>query len=125
MRKSLQILLIGILIYSCGTLPKRSDGNSFILERIEISDTVTVNVSGKIADIYDKFGLKGAEIELTNNDNSYKRNCGENGEFDFEHISSGKYLILADFVGYYQLRDSIELKDGEIIRIKIGLGYDE
>ena len=88
-------------------------------------DTLTVNVTGKITDIYDKFGLKGAKIELTNNVNSYSKTCGENGEFKFEHISSGKYRIVSDFVGYYQLRDSIEFKSGEIVELKIGLGYDK
>ena len=125
MRNSLQILIIGLLIYSCGTLPKLKNGNSFVVERIGIMDTLTVNVTGKITDIYDKFGLKGAKIELTNNVNSYSKTCGENGEFKFEHISSGKYRIISDFVGYYQLRDSIEFKSGEIVELKIGLGYDE
>ena len=125
MKNLLQILIIGILIYSCATLKKRTDGNSFVVERIGIMDTITVNVSGKIYDLYDKFGLKGAKIELTNNINSYERDCGENGEFSFDHISSGKYLVQANFVGYYQLRDSIDLKTGEIIGLKIGLGYDE
>ncbi len=95
------------------------------MERIGIMDTVTVNVSGKISDLYDKFGLKGAKIELTNNENSYSKTCGENGEFKFEHISSGKYRIISVFVGYYMLKDSIEFKSGEIIKLKIGLGYDE
>lgn len=125
MRNSLQILIIGLLIYSCGTLPKLKNGNSLVVERIGIMDTLTVNVTGKITDIYDKFGLKGAKIELTNNVNSYSKTCGENGEFKFEHISSGKYRIISDFVGYYQLRDSIEFKSGEIVELKIGLGYDE
>ena len=125
MKNSLQILIIGLLIYSCGTIPKLKNGNSFIVERIGIMDTLTVNVTGKITDLYDKFGLKGARIELTNNDNSYSKTCGENGEFKFEHISSGKYKVISNFVGYYQLRDSIELKSGEIIGLKIGLGYDE
>ena len=88
-------------------------------------DTLTVNITGKITDLYDKFGLKGASIELANNENSYSKTCGKNGEFKFEHISSGKYRIISDFVGYYHLRDSIELKSGEIIVLKIVLGYDE
>jgi hypothetical protein len=125
MKNSLQILIIGLLIYSCGTLPKLKNGNSLVVERIGIMDTLTVNVTGKITDIYDKFGLKGAKIELTNNVNSYSKICGENGEFKFEHISSGKYRIISDFVGYYQLRDSIEFKSGEIVELKIGLGNDE
>lgn len=95
------------------------------MEKIGIMDTLTVNVTGKITDLYDKFGLKGAKIELTNNEKSYEQNCGENGEFKFDHISSGKYQIISDFVGYYMLRDSIELKSGEIVKLKIGLGYDE
>jgi hypothetical protein len=125
MRNSLQILIICLLIYSCGTLPKLIDGNSFAVERIGIMDTITVNVSGKITDLYNKFGLKGAQIELTNNENSYSKTCGENGVFNFEHISFGKYRVIGNFVGYYQFRDSIELKSGEIIGLKIGLGYDE
>jgi hypothetical protein len=125
MRNSLQILIIILLIYSCGTIPKLKNGNSFVVERIGIMDTVTVNVSGEITDLYDKFGLKGAKIELTNNENSYSKTCGENGEFKFEHISSGKYRIISGFVGYYMLKDSIEFKSGEIIKLKIGLGYDE
>ena len=88
-------------------------------------DTVTVNVNGKIIDLYQKFGLKGASIELSNNLNYYSKKCGENGEFNFEHISPGKYLIISDFVGYYMLRDSIEFKSGEIIELKIGLAHDE
>ena len=126
MRNSLQILIIGLLICGCGTIPKLKNGrNSFVVERIGIMDTLTVKVTGKITDLYDKFGLKGASIELKNNENSYSKTCGENGEFKFEHISSGKYRIVSNFVGYYQLRDSIEFKSGEIVGIKIGLGYDE
>ena len=125
MKNSIQILIIGLLIYSCGTIPKLKNGNSFVVERIGIMDTLTVNVTGKVTDLYDKFGLKGASIELKNNENSYSRTCGENGEFRFDHIPSGKYKVTSDFVGYYHLRDSIELKSGEIIGLKIGLGYDE
>ncbi len=88
-------------------------------------DTITVNVNGKITDLYNKFGLKRAYIELKNSKNSYSKTCGENGEFKFEHISSGKYKIVSNFVGYYQLRDSIELKSGEKVELKIGLGYDD
>lgn len=125
MKNLLQTLTIGLLIYSCGTIPKLKNGNSFIVERIGIMDTLTVNVTGKITDLYDKFGLKGASIELTNNDNSYSKTSGEYGEFKFEHISSGKYEVRSNSVGYYRLRDSIEFKSGEIVEIKIGLGYDE
>jgi hypothetical protein len=125
MRNSLQILIIGLLIYSCGTLPKLKNGNSFVVEKIGIMDTITVNVSGKITDLHNKFGLKGAKIKLTNIVNSYSKTCGENGEFKFEHIASGKYRITSDFVGYYHLTDSLEFKSGEIVELKIGLGYDE
>lgn len=45
-----------------------------------------------------------------------------NGEFKFEHIPEGKYRIISNLVvGYY----SIYIKSGEVVELKIGLGYDE
>ena len=120
-----KIILLGLLIYSCGTLPKHKKKILYDIDRVGIMDTITVNISGNGMELYDKFGLKGASIELVNKENSYSRTCNEKGEFDFKHISAGKYLIIADFVGYYMLRDSIELKTGEMVKLKIGLGYDE
>ncbi len=125
MKNSFLILIIGILFYSCGTIPKLKNGNSFEINRIGIMDTLTVIVSGKIFDLYDKFEIKGAKVELTNNENSYSETCGKKGEFKFEHIASGKYKIWSSYIGYYTLTDSIEFKSGEIIEMNIGLGYDE
>lgn len=88
-------------------------------------DSITVNVGGKVTDIYDKFPLKGAYITLKNPENEYSEVAKKNGEFSFNHISSGKYEIISSFVGYCMLRDSIELKSGEIIKLEIELGYDE
>jgi hypothetical protein len=70
-------------------------------------------------------GLYPAIIRLNNNDNSYEQVSRENGEFKFEHIYSDKYQILIYNVGSYWLRDSIEFKTGEIVELKIGLGYDD
>jgi len=125
MRKTLQILAVGFLIFGCVTIPKLKNGNSFVVKSIGVMDTETVRVTGIITDLYNKFGLYPAMIRLNNNDNSYEQVSRENGEFEFEHIYSGKYRIVISFVGYYQLIDSIEFKTGEIVELKIGLGYDD
>ena len=125
MKKSIQLLISIFFIYSCGTIPKFKKGTPVLVEKIGIMDTITVSVSGKILDLYEKFGLKGAEIELSNNKNSYYKVCRETGEFKFNHITSGKYLIKSTYLGYFTFSDSIVFKSGEIIKLTIGLGYDE
>lgn len=124
MKNLLPILIIGIFIYSCKTIPKINARNSFDFNRAGIRDTSTTIIRGKIIDNYDNSGLCGAVIELNNNLNSYSRNSTENGEFTFEHISSGKYEIKTSFIGLNTFKDSIELKSGEIMEIKIGLGAE-
>ena len=125
MKNSLQILIFGFLIFSCGTIPKLKDGNLVKVERVGIMDTITVNVSGRVFDLHDKFGIESAEIELYNLENKYSEYCGKKGEFIFKHIPSGKYEINIYYPGYYSMKDTIELNSGEIVELKIGLGYDE
>lgn len=124
MKNVLPILIIVLFIYSCKIIPIINDRNSFDVNRVGIMDTSTTIIRGKIIDNYDNSSLPGAFIELNNNRNSYSKNCNENGEFSFEHISSGKYAIKTSFIGHNRFRDSIELKSGEIIEVKIGLGAE-
>jgi starvation-inducible outer membrane lipoprotein len=53
-RKTLQILAVGFLIFGCVTIPKLKNGNSFVVKSIGGMDTETVNVTGIITDLYDK-----------------------------------------------------------------------
>ena len=124
MKNLLPILIIGLFIYNCKTIPKVNARNSFDVNRVGIMDTITTIIRGKITDNYDNSDLWGAVIELNNNLNSYSRNCNKHGEFSFEHISSGKYEIKTSFVGLNRFRDSVEVKSGEIIDMTIGLGAE-
>ncbi len=123
--KSTQILFAIIFFFSCASISNHKSGNYFKMKKTGIMDTVTVNISGKVYELYENFGLKGAEIELSNNKNSYSKICGETGEFKFKHIASGKYKIKRKYLGYFTFSDSIEIKSGQIIKLKIGLGTYE
>jgi hypothetical protein len=125
MKRTFQTLIILTIIYSCASIPNGKHGLLFVKKKIGIRDTIPAKVSGKILDYYDKFGLKGAEIKLENKEKSYYKPCGNKGEFNFENINPGKYRITASYLGYYTLKDSIELRSGEVIKLKIGLGYDK
>ena len=87
-------------------------------------DTVTVVISGIIFDSYHSEPISQAVIRLANDNNSYEQTSDKNGNFKFEHIAAGKYQIYARFLGYYTLQDSIKFESGEIVELKIRLGYD-
>lgn len=124
MKKNLIVLMIGIL-FSCKTHSNITHGATLTIERnTQIADN-SVNVKGNIFDLYDKFGLEHAVIELSNNENTYKESCIENGDFKFKSIPPGKYRLSAGFIGYKTLIDSLEVIPQELIILRIGLGYDE
>jgi len=95
---------------------------------LEIKITKTINthdivLQGQIIDLYDKSELGFARIELISNKKSYLRDSDRNGNFKFRDVLPGKYIINTSYVGYYDFKDSLHVKQGELIELKISLGY--
>ena len=88
-------------------------------------DSIAINISGRVYELYENFGLPGAEIELLNKNNNYHSFSNEKGKFKFKNLLPGKYKIRSTYLGYFTFSDSIVLKSGEIIKLKIGLGTYE
>lgn len=124
-KKSIQILIVTIFFFSCASISNHKSGNYFKMKRVGLMDTITVNISGRVYELYENFGLPGAEIELSNKKNNYHSFSKKKGEFKFKNILPGKYKIRSTYLGYFTFSDSIVFKSGENIKLKIGLGTYE
>lgn len=122
MKKTVQILMILLLSFGCRTASKLTIDNPIMVDRIAIKDPLPVNVSGTI------FGFENrvepfARIELINETNSYFENSQDDGEFEFDNVSPGEYLIKCSSTAHYVFKDSIVLKPGEMIKLKVRLRW--
>ncbi|WP_409232609.1 peptidase associated/transthyretin-like domain-containing protein [Polaribacter gochangensis] len=121
-KKSIQFLFGIIFFFSCATISNHKSGNYFKMKRVGLMDTITINISERVYELYENFGLPGADIELSNKNNNYHSFSKEKGVFKFKNLLPGKYKIRSTYLGYFTFSDSIVLKSGEIIKLKIGLG---
>ncbi|WP_273566290.1 carboxypeptidase-like regulatory domain-containing protein [Maribacter halichondriae] len=122
MRNIAIIVLILLILNSCRTLPKRGDGNVFTVNKSSTGATLRADIYGKIIEKNDRYGLGAANIELISIKNSYVQTSDKGGNFKFQNIPSGKYLIRTEYVGLFSFRDSITVGVTEKVELVIELG---
>ncbi|WP_345165140.1 beta-sandwich domain-containing protein [Nibribacter koreensis] len=87
-------------------------------------DTTTAYVTGKVSDLDYNLGLKGAHVAFKNEQYSFNTICKGDGIFTFGHIPSGTYILTSTFIGFYSLKDTVTVKPGDVVKLKIKLGTD-
>jgi len=95
------------------------------INELHLIDTTMVFLKGTIEILPDNIPIPSAEIELTSGNKTYKSISNKTGQFAFNSIPNGKYIIKANYIGCYDLKDSIDLGSHNNFFIKIGLVYDE
>ncbi|MBF0650896.1 TonB-dependent receptor [Dysgonomonas sp. GY75] len=108
MDKNKILIFIGCVLFSTATVFAQSSSG---------------NIKGMVCDSENDAELIGASIHI----NSVNRSgvSDENGEFSFNNIPEGKYLLQISFMGYKSQSKQVELKTGETKEIKIRLIPDE
>lgn len=108
MDKNKILIFIGCVLFSTATMFAQSSSG---------------NIKGMVCDSENGAELIGASIHI----NSVNRSgvSDENGEFSFNNIPEGKYLLQISFMGYKSQSKQVELKTGETKEIKIRLIPDE
>ncbi|MDR1502940.1 MAG: TonB-dependent receptor [Prevotella sp.] len=108
MDKNKILIFIGCVLFSTATMFAQSSSG---------------NIKGMVYDSENGAELIGASIHI----NSVNRSTvsDEKGEFSFNNIPEGKYLLQISFMGYKPQSKQVELKTGETKEIKIRLTPDE
>lgn len=108
MDKNKILIFIGCVLFSTATMFAQSSSG---------------NIKGMVCDSENDAELIGASIHI----NSVNRSgvSDENGEFSFNNIPEGKYILQISFMGYKSQSKQVELKTGETKEIKIRLIPDE
>ncbi|MFV0420576.1 MAG: TonB-dependent receptor [Dysgonomonas sp.] len=108
MDKNKILIFIGCVLFSTATMLAQSPSG---------------NIKGMVCDSENGAELIGASIHI----NSVNRSgvSDENGEFSFNNIPEGKYLLQISFMGYQSQSKQVELKKGETREFKIRLIPDE
>ncbi|WP_192822877.1 carboxypeptidase-like regulatory domain-containing protein [Rufibacter sp. LB8] len=123
MKNTFLLLIIGLILNSCSSniVRLKKGGSIIVVKRIEVTDTLSTNVIGKVVNRFEGFALPNAEVRLENSQEVYTAKCDSKGAFEFANIPKGKYRIMTSFIGYSNSTDSLDIKAAEKIQIKVKL----
>ena len=63
--------------------------------------------------------VKGASLKLVNHGGSFESTTDEFGEFLFEHIPEGKYVLYVEADGWRHYKEIVEIRGGEVTYTRI------
>lgn len=128
MRRLPYLVFLTLAIIGCRStkVGYQEHGSRVVTVSEETSNDSTLAIINGVAIIFpDNFTLPSATIEITSEDNYMKTTSDDNGVFSFNGVQSGDYLLRSNYVGLYELRDSIRVENGMTIKIKLVFVYDQ
>lgn len=118
----LVLAVIGCRSVEVGYQEKRS--RIVIISKSENNESNAAIINGRALGFPDNFAVPNATIEITSKSSHMKTASDESGVFSFKAVPSGNYLMKSNYVGLYQLRDSIRVETGMILTLKLVFVYD-
>ena len=86
----------------------------FVFISLLSSAQLKQNFRGTITDQTSKFPLPGANISLTNGDESFGTTSNASGVFEAKNLPLGRYQLTVSFMGYETfLQKNIDLESGK------------
>jgi hypothetical protein len=79
----------------------------------------TASIKGNVFDQVSRDGLAGASVTITNT--TYRKSADDKGNFEFLHLAAGEYDVVITTVGYVRVSRHVVVKEGQTLRIYIGL----